>query len=183
MNGDALAIAKLKQQQLNDATMLAVQHVSAVTCPDHQDCPASCTCCPTNAVADNFACCSEGVNAVCCGDYVHCCPAGFMCDLEKSLCIHPHSHAIKKALASFSFQVICPNNSGQCPNNNTCCPVKGGFGCCPAGPNAVCCADQKYCCEEGYVCTKPGLCVRKDPAGGLLSAPQIKMEFEEVVEI
>ena len=182
----ALKITKLPvgKGRSNDVTLLPVQHVSTVTCPDHKVCPTSCTCCPTNALNNNFGCCSDGPNAVCCGDYVHCCPAGFKCDLERSVCVPPKSYAMETALTSIDVQVVCPDDGGDCPANNTCCPVKGGFGCCPAGTDAVCCQDEKHCCEEGYSCVTGGFCVRKESfAGSLLSAPQIKIKFENVDEL
>ncbi|XP_030644390.1 progranulin-like [Chanos chanos] len=45
---------------------------------------------------------------------------------------------------------VCPDGN-ECPDDYTCCKTQSGYGCCPA-PHAVCCADEKHCCPEGYIC-------------------------------
>lgn len=46
-------------------------------------------CCPTNPARTRFSCCSIGVRAVCCRDYLTCCPVGWICDIQRQLCITP----------------------------------------------------------------------------------------------
>merc|ERR1711874_920470 len=39
----------------------------------------------------------------------------------------------------------------------TCCELQtGGYGCCPLGPDAVCCEDRVHCCPEGTECDVAG---------------------------
>ncbi|XP_074599453.1 granulin-2-like [Brevipalpus obovatus] len=47
------------------------------------ECPGSSTCCKDTS--GDWACCGFP-NAVCCSDHIHCCPNGYTCDIQKSVC-------------------------------------------------------------------------------------------------
>lgn len=61
------------------------QNVNAtIICPGGQySCPSGTSCCPSTK--GTYGCCPFAVS-VCCADKWHCCPAGFVCDLEKNVC-------------------------------------------------------------------------------------------------
>lgn len=50
----------------------------------------------------------------------------------------------------------CPDPSFSCGDLATCCPLKQGWGCCPLGPDAVCCEDLMHCCPKGKTCHPVG---------------------------
>ena len=130
------------------------QKVKDITCPDgaHQ-CPDGDTCCSVGG--GNFGCCPKP-SAVCCPDMKHCCPGGFSCTTNK--CIkdtssHPLLELIGRPKKQKVRNVFCPGGNQQCPDGDTCCNVGDDiYGCCPK-PSAVCCADMKHCCPEGYSCS------------------------------
>ena len=51
-------------------------------------CPAGQKCCPHPTYPIRWGCCRLGPNAVCCPDYIHCCPPGSQCDMVRHKCVH-----------------------------------------------------------------------------------------------
>jgi hypothetical protein len=67
---------------------------------------------------------------------------------------------------------ITDTNIIACPSGNTCCQrTSGGFGCCAAGENAICCPDGIICCPAGSRCGF-GSCVRSRSAAKLMQSVQ-----------
>ncbi|XP_068610498.1 LOW QUALITY PROTEIN: granulin b [Brachionichthys hirsutus] len=131
-----------------------------VMCPDKTtSCPDQTTCCPISEGA--YGCCPMP-DAVCCLDFVHCCPAGTKCDLSHSTCVSSTREEANEAAkipaaatemvaAQRVFSVHC-NESVVCADGNTCCELSGGeWACCPL-PKAVCCEDRLHCCPHGTIC-------------------------------
>jgi len=78
--------------------------------------------------------------------------------------LHPHFHlsgGVSPSLPPLMVKKACSDPSFSCEDSQTCCELStGGYGCCPLGGDAVCCADKEHCCPHGYTC---------DPAGGSCS--------------
>uniref|UniRef100_A0A667Z4T5 Granulins domain-containing protein n=1 Tax=Myripristis murdjan TaxID=586833 RepID=A0A667Z4T5_9TELE len=117
--------------------------------------------------------------AECCGDHMHCCPEGTICNLDQSSCVNataPSGFApMLEKVAAFTTaapstetattekqvtedkeveegKVPCDSHT-SCPDHSTCCfmvSVKK-WGCCPL-PKAVCCSDGNHCCPTNYTC-------------------------------
>ena len=128
--------------------------------------------------------CCPLTNAVCCSDYVHCCPYGYTCNppycnqaVNKThkigVLLSPKRKnsfygglTVKKGVFHISddqtSDIICENGV-SCPNNSTCCPEPtSGYACCPF-PEASCCGDGIHCCPEGYTChLKEGVCKKNN---------------------
>ncbi|KAK3790504.1 hypothetical protein RRG08_060554 [Elysia crispata] len=126
---------------------------SNTVCPDGSSCPSGNTCCENQQ--GSYGCCPLP-SAVCCSDRLHCCPAGYTCDVSAGRC-----NKGNEFIAIFSKQPatpapvgsnpVCPDGS-SCPSGNTCCEnQQGSYGCCPL-PSAVCCSDKLHCCPAGYTC-------------------------------
>ncbi|XP_029652748.1 progranulin isoform X2 [Octopus sinensis] len=62
----------------------ALPLVKDTLCPDNSSCSENDTCCAMNTGV--WGCCSY-TNAVCCADYMHCCPENFICDLNQKRCV------------------------------------------------------------------------------------------------
>uniref|UniRef100_A0A4W5LII3 Granulins domain-containing protein n=1 Tax=Hucho hucho TaxID=62062 RepID=A0A4W5LII3_9TELE len=98
--------------------------------------------------------------AVCCSDFVHCCPQGTKCNLAAQRCDDPSGSLsepwLKKVPAvpregKLPGDVTC-DPTHTCPDNNTCCKTaSGAWACCPL-PEAVCCEDHEHCCPHGTTC-------------------------------
>ena len=82
------------------------------------------------------------VQAVCCSDGEHCCPANTECDVAAGKCTSgtlsfpfiprrtaPSALQTSNALSTEVDGVICPDKS-TCPNGSTCCKMDQGYGCC-----------------------------------------------------
>ncbi|XP_051796967.1 granulin a isoform X4 [Acanthochromis polyacanthus] len=129
--------------------------VKDVPCDDTVGCPDGSTCCKTKE--GGWACCPLP-EAVCCEDFVHCCPKGKKCNLEAQTCDDGFSSVpwAKKvpSIPRSDVQVKdipCDDTVG-CPDGTTCCKTKeGGWACCPL-PEAVCCEDFVHCCPKGKKC-------------------------------
>ncbi|XP_039702636.1 progranulin [Pteropus medius] len=161
-----LALSKcLSKENTTDLlTKLPAHTVQEVKCDTEVSCPDDYTCCRLQSGA--WGCCPF-VQAVCCEDHVHCCPAGFRCDTEKGICEQeghqlpwmeqaPAHHSLPDPRAMES-DVPCDNVT-SCPSSNTCCRLMSGeWGCCPV-PEAVCCLDYQHCCPQGYTCGAEGQC-------------------------
>ena len=77
------------------------------------------------------------LQAVCCSDYIHCCPNGYKC-VASGGCIRPiHSMswtavAVSSMERELSGDVVCPGGKDKCADGQTCCLLDSGtYGCCP----------------------------------------------------
>ncbi|KAM8844812.1 granulin a [Spinachia spinachia] len=140
--------------------------VGADECPDGGRCEAGHTCC--NDPANGYECCPLD-QAECCGDHVHCCPAGTLCHAPTSSCLNTTgsvpwverspaeqpglSKAFRmiKSTAGEEDDNICPDQS-RCPAEFSCLRALTKFGCCPLA-QGVPCSDGKHCCPEGHECS------------------------------
>ena len=151
-------------------------NVTNIICPNGKsECPDGETCCQVGS--DYFGCCHLP-NAVCCADFKHCCPSGYVCNINDGSCIRSKVTMLKKKPAiSRSFtnitEVHCPDGKA-CPDGNTCCQVlSGAYGCC-AKANAVCCADRVHCCPNGYSCKSDGTCSKVNEKKKTLKLESVK---------
>ncbi|KAG1967864.1 progranulin [Pimephales promelas] len=142
---------------------------SDVPCNGTASCPDGTTCCKTKD--GEWACCPLP-EAVCCDDFIHCCPHGKTCNVAAGSCDDPSgsSHWLEKVPVqpisqnvAVTQDVPC-NDTASCPDGTTCCKTKdGGWACCPL-PEAVCCDDFIHCCPHGKTCNvAAGSC--DDPSG------------------
>uniref|UniRef100_A0A3P9HE18 Granulin a n=1 Tax=Oryzias latipes TaxID=8090 RepID=A0A3P9HE18_ORYLA len=134
-----------------------------VPCDGSTSCPDQTTCCKTQE--GGWACCPLP-EAVCCEDFIHCCPKGKTCNLAAQTCEGDGgSVPILEKVPSFSnlsvkMEDVPCDGSTSCPDQTTCCKTQeGGWACCPL-PEAMCCRDMKHCCPDGYRCTKGGSCIK-----------------------
>ncbi|XP_036943926.1 granulin a [Acanthopagrus latus] len=126
-----------------------------VLCDDTTACPDNTTCCKT--AEGDWSCCPLP-EAVCCEDFIHCCPHGKKCNLAAMTCDDETcSVPLVKKIPTIPRQgaqagdVACDSNF-SCPDGTTCCKnKKGGWACCPL-PQAVCCDDHEHCCPAGSTC-------------------------------
>ncbi|KHN88158.1 Granulin, partial [Toxocara canis] len=147
---------------LVSAVIVAVSIVKARVCPDGRSaCDDTTTCC----LADEgvYGCCPLP-NAVCCEDYLHCCPEKTRCDVQAQRCVSPDglSSQIRRKQQARQIKakfVVCPDHRTKCDDDATCCALgQGRYGCCPM-PDAVCCEDHLHCCPEGTECdVEHGMC-------------------------
>ncbi|XP_054449184.1 progranulin [Pteronotus mesoamericanus] len=155
-----------KENATDLLTKLPALTVQEVKCDMEVSCPDDYTCCRLQSGA--WGCCPF-VQAVCCEDHVHCCPAGFKCNTEKGACEEEARQLpwVEQAPAHLSLpgpratesDIPCDNTT-SCPSSYTCCRLQSGeWGCCPA-PEAVCCSDHQHCCPQGYTCLAGGQCQR-----------------------
>ncbi|CAB1342043.1 unnamed protein product [Coregonus sp. 'balchen'] len=117
-------------------------------CDAHTTCPKDATCCFMKYFA------------VCCSDFIHCCPHGKKCNLAAQTCDDtsgsPSERWLKKVPAvpregNLPGNVTC-DPTHMCPDNTTCCKTASGdWACCPM-PEAVCCEDHEHCCPHGTTC-------------------------------
>eukprot|EP00118_Oscarella_pearsei_P005356 m.24561 g.24561 ORF g.24561 m.24561 type:complete len:964 (+) comp28643_c0_seq1:107-2998(+) len=141
-----------------------VKRVGNLHCPDGSLCPNGNTCCKTGS--DEYGCCPS-VNAVCCSQGKHCCPEGSSCIESNHTCNIPNGPSIAMLEKMQRVGVVCPDG-GECSDNQTCCKVSSDqYGCCPVA-HAVCCADEKHCCPEGYTCGSSSECVKESQAGAVM---------------
>uniref|UniRef100_A0A4W5L7V5 Granulins domain-containing protein n=1 Tax=Hucho hucho TaxID=62062 RepID=A0A4W5L7V5_9TELE len=108
-----------------------------VPCDESVACPDGTTCCKTQE--GEWACCPLP-QAVCCSDFVHCCPQGTKCNLAAQRCDDPSGSLsepwLKKVPAvpregKLPGDVTC-DPTHTCPDNNTCCKTaSGAWACCP----------------------------------------------------
>uniref|UniRef100_A0A3B5ML31 Granulin a n=1 Tax=Xiphophorus couchianus TaxID=32473 RepID=A0A3B5ML31_9TELE len=103
--------------------------------------------------------------AVCCEDFIHCCPKGKTCNVAAGTCedglLSIPWFEKKPAISTPGVEVkvknVPCNDTAACPDGTTCCKTKeGGWACCPlpkvSKPTAVCCDDHEHCCPEGTTC-------------------------------
>uniref|UniRef100_A0A3B4VGM4 Granulins domain-containing protein n=1 Tax=Seriola dumerili TaxID=41447 RepID=A0A3B4VGM4_SERDU len=134
-----------------------------VPCDSTTSCEDGTTCCKTEE--GGWACCPLP-EAVCCEDFIHCCPKGKTCNLAAQTCDDDTSSMpwVDKvpAIPKQGVQVgnVACDPTASCPDGNTCCKNKAGlWACCPL-PEAVCCSDMMHCCPTGYTCTEAGACIQ-----------------------
>ncbi|GFU48507.1 progranulin [Nephila pilipes] len=141
-----------------------------VVCPDFSGyCHDGSTCCMG---VKAFECCHH-IDAVCCSDKKHCCPANTTCMVEIGMCrdnddaIVPfafrrktQSFLLKTQLkqASKIEKVQCDAQT-YCEDGSSCCPSESGEYACCDYPSAVCCPDKRNCCPQGSVCDVSGYCL------------------------
>uniref|UniRef100_A0A3Q3IST8 Granulins domain-containing protein n=1 Tax=Monopterus albus TaxID=43700 RepID=A0A3Q3IST8_MONAL len=98
-------------------------------------CPDGSTCCKTKD--GDWACCPLP-EAVCCEDFIHCCPNGQKCNLAAGTCDDGKSSvpwmekvpAVSKQGAQ--VQDVPCNSTVSCRDGSTCCKNKDGdWACCP----------------------------------------------------
>ncbi|XP_036794568.1 progranulin isoform X4 [Oncorhynchus mykiss] len=128
-----------------------------VPCDESTACLDGTTCCKTQE--GGWACCPLP-QAVCCSDFIHCCPHGKKCNQAAQTCDDPSGSPsepwLKKVPAvlregKLPGDVTC-DPTHVCPDNTTCCKTaSGGWACCPL-PEAVCCEDHEHCCPHGSTC-------------------------------
>ncbi|KAF4116155.1 granulin a isoform X2 [Onychostoma macrolepis] len=127
-----------------------------VSCDGTTSCADGTTCCKTKE--GGWACCPLP-EAVCCDDFVHCCPHGTTCNVAAGSCDETSGSkpwfkklpALPRAGQRSPGNVNC-DSSHVCPDSNTCCKnTDGDWGCCPL-PEAVCCTDGEHCCPANYKC-------------------------------
>ncbi|XP_056309545.1 granulin a isoform X2 [Danio aesculapii] len=177
-SGSVPWVEKVPVRPIRKQKVAATQVSTDVPCNDTAACPDETTCCKTKD--GGWACCPLP-EAVCCEDFVHCCPHGKKCNLAAASCDDPSGSVpwvekvpvrpIKKQKAavtqvsSVSTDVPC-NDTAACPDETTCCKTKdGGWACCPL-PEAVCCEDFIHCCPHGKKCdVAAGSC--DDPSGSV----------------
>ncbi|KAM7371567.1 hypothetical protein PAMP_008790 [Pampus punctatissimus] len=127
-----------------------------VPCDDTVACPDNTTCCKTKE--GDWACCPLP-EAVCCEDFIHCCPKGKKCNLaaqtcDDDSCSVPWVEKIPTIPGQDAQQVgdVACDSSYSCPDDTTCCKTKTEeWACCPL-PKAVCCDDHEHCCPAGTTC-------------------------------
>ncbi|KAM9457124.1 granulin a [Clarias gariepinus] len=132
----------------------------AVPCNDTVACDDGKTCCKNQQ--GEWSCCPLP-QAVCCEDFVHCCPHGKQCNLASRSCDKPsesvpwwkkepsHPTSDKSVPKTKGSDVPC-DDTMSCPDGNTCCKTEQGeWACCPM-PQAVCCEDFLHCCPHGKKC-------------------------------
>jgi len=152
--------------QMDTPALTPLHRTDNVTVPDDcpsGTCPTTDTCC--SLIDGGYGCCPLP-EAVCCPDRQHCCPQGFVCDMQNSQCVpppvslgNPDNSLTDVALVEIGPQNRddCPSTS-VCPSNETCCDLGfGQFGCCPY-VNAFCCSNLRSCCPNGYKCDSSGNC-------------------------
>ncbi|XP_040917806.1 granulin a isoform X2 [Toxotes jaculatrix] len=129
--------------------------VGDVPCDSTSSCPDGTTCCKTKE--GGWACCPLP-EAVCCEDFIHCCPKGKTCNLAAQTCEGESGSMpwLEKVpvIPRQGVQVgdVPCDSTSSCPDGTTCCKTKeGGWACCPL-PEAVCCEDFIHCCPKGKTC-------------------------------
>ncbi|CAI5676308.1 unnamed protein product [Oreochromis niloticus] len=134
--------------------------VKDVPCDDTSACPDGTTCCKTQE--GGWACCPMP-EAVCCEDFIHCCPKGKKCNLEAQTCEDglisvPWAKKVPAIIKQKVEEKKVPcDHTAACPDNTTCCKTKEGRWACCRMPEAVCCNDHKHCCPNGTTCDQTSM--------------------------
>ncbi|MCJ8738983.1 hypothetical protein PDJAM_G00042000 [Pangasius djambal] len=178
-SGSVPWLKKEPSRPINGQKVLETK-VSDVPCDDTATCPDGTTCCKNEQ--GGWSCCPLP-QAVCCEDFIHCCPHGKKCNLAAESCDDPSgsvpwlkkepSRPIggQKVLETKVSDVPC-DDTATCPDGTTCCKnEQGGWSCCPL-PQAVCCEDFIHCCPHGKKCNLAAESC-DDPSG---SVPWLKKE-------
>jgi len=65
----------------------------------------------------------------------------------------PRSHFMSR----IKNKKVCPDPAFSCDDTQTCCKlVDDEYGCCPLGPDAICCDDHEHCCPHDTECDVAG---------------------------
>ncbi|XP_069807569.1 progranulin isoform X2 [Dendropsophus ebraccatus] len=146
-NGDVPMLKKMPAR----VRLSSAKTVKEVPCHDGSSCPDGTTCCQT---ADRHYGCCPFMSAVCCSDFVHCCPSGTTCDVTRKKCVNANFEIPmynKLPVLQEKATVKC-DDTASCPGTATCCRLASGeWGCCPY-EKAVCCDDHEHCCPSGFTC-------------------------------
>ncbi|KAM4033448.1 progranulin isoform 2-T2 [Anomaloglossus baeobatrachus] len=155
-NGDVPLLKKVPAR----VKLTSAEIVREVNCLDGSSCPDGTTCCPTED--KRYGCCPF-LSAVCCSDFLHCCPSGTTCDVPHKKCVNVNFEIpmySKIATLREEATVKC-DDTASCPGTATCCRLASGeWGCCPYA-QAVCCDDHEHCCPNGFTCIQ-GQCQQKE---------------------
>ncbi|XP_038151168.1 granulin a [Cyprinodon tularosa] len=145
------------KEEVTESSVAKADAANNVPCNETAACPDDSTCCKNSA--GDWACCPLP-EAVCCEDFIHCCPKGKKCNMEAGKCedatcsvpwFNKISTIPRKVVKVQVKNVTCDETS-SCPDETTCCKTKeGGWACCPM-PEAVCCEDFIHCCPKGKKC-------------------------------
>ncbi|KAL0993328.1 hypothetical protein UPYG_G00106180 [Umbra pygmaea] len=131
-----------------------------VPCDNTTSCEDGKTCCKTKE--GGWACCPLP-QAVCCDDFIHCCPHGKVCNVPAGTCDDPSGKPSTPWLEKVpavsqkverSGNVTC-DSTHACPDGNTCCKTEKGDWTCCSFPEAVCCEDHIHCCPKDTICNLP----------------------------
>ncbi|XP_014912315.1 granulin a isoform X1 [Poecilia latipinna] len=145
------------KEEVTVSSVTKADGVNNVPCDDTAACPDGTTCCKTKE--GGWACCPMP-EAVCCEDFIHCCPNGKKCDLAAGKCVDgllsipwfEKKPAISRPGVDVQVKNVPCDDTAACPDGTTCCKNKeGAWACCPL-PKAVCCDDHEHCCPEGTTC-------------------------------
>ncbi|KAI6649433.1 Kielin/chordin-like protein isoform X2 [Oopsacas minuta] len=141
------------------------QMIQGVECDDQISwCADGDTCCKLES--GMWGCCPL-TNARCCEDGEHCCPKYYECTKTDGLCnqtvtmynhhiipagIKQKAMHIKDFIAKQLSDAMCADVS-ECIQKHSCCELEEeeNYGCSEVS-NAICCADRKSWCPEGYSC-------------------------------
>lgn len=157
---DALYPLLIKKSAVVKQTLQA--RPSVVMCDPTASCPTNTTCCKMSSGL--WTCCPLP-QAVCCADHIHCCPNGYICDVQAGVC---HKGSISIPLVTKMPTIVKGEASDvqcdgtvKCESGMTCCRnTSGQWDCCPL-PQAVCCEDKVHCCPNGYTCdVEQGSCLK-----------------------
>ncbi|XP_075703049.1 progranulin isoform X2 [Rhinoderma darwinii] len=133
--------------------LVGAEIVQDVNCLDGSTCPDGTTCCQN--VDKRYGCCPF-LSAVCCDDFVHCCPSGTTCDVPHKKCVSANLEIpmYSKIPAVREEATVKCDDTASCPGTATCCRLPSGeWGCCPY-EKAVCCDDHEHCCPSGFTCVQ-----------------------------
>ncbi|XP_073539292.1 progranulin isoform X5 [Phyllobates terribilis] len=148
-NGDVPLLKKVPAR----VKLIRAEIVQEVNCLDGSSCPDGTTCCQTED--KRYGCCPF-LSAVCCSDFVHCCPSGTTCDLPRKKCVNAifEIPMYSKIPALREEATVKCDDTSSCPGTATCCRLASGeWGCCPY-EKAVCCDDHQHCCPNGFTCVQ-----------------------------
>ncbi|XP_051995507.1 granulin a isoform X3 [Xyrauchen texanus] len=177
---EKVSVRPISSQKVVATQVPFVYSNNDVPCNDSAACPDKTTCCKTKE--GGWACCPLP-EAVCCDDFIHCCPNGKKCNVAAGKCedtscsvpwleqmpmrpISSQNMTETQMTSMDSNSDVSCDDTATCPDNTTCCKTKdGGWACCPL-PEAVCCDDFTHCCPHGKKCNvAAGSC--EDPSGSV----------------
>ncbi|XP_047137167.1 uncharacterized protein LOC100206670 isoform X2 [Hydra vulgaris] len=172
---------------------LELTNLGNVLCPDKcSTCPDYTTCCLLES--GEYGCCPYQ-SAVCCNDYIHCCPQNYVCNLPSCVPNQRFQYKdftkvatyVKKenVLNYFNIKTVtCPDMVSVCSEGSTCCEKPGGsYTCCPY-PNADCCSDGIHCCPSGYHCSfETKGCVKENSVLPMLRKQKAKIIPQNIIKI
>ncbi|XP_063760511.1 granulin a isoform X2 [Eleginops maclovinus] len=126
-----------------------------VICDTTSSCPDNTTCCKNQE--GQWSCCPLP-EAVCCDDFIHCCPKGKKCNLAAQTCDDDTcSTRWFEKIPSIprkgaQVETVQCDSVYSCPDETTCCKTQTGDWACCDLPKAVCCDDHEHCCPTDTTC-------------------------------